>query len=275
MKRPNLKLILLAGLLGFGLTYAQSPELTITQKEEFLRKAKVGKTRTLSQGITQSLKASLSDGRITHDASIQDIDEFKTVFTSALGTEMNFKDTYKGNIAAYRLARLLNLEAMVPPSIERSYRGAAAAFTWWVDDVLMTEKERFFAKKLSPDPASWNNQMYIVRVFDQLIYNTDRNLGNLVIDKNWNLHMIDHTRAFRLHKKLREEQNLVRCDRVLFSSLQALDRNGLRQELAPYLSNSEIDALLARRDRIVKVFQDRAAGSGDAAVFYDYLPAGK
>jgi hypothetical protein len=29
--------------------------------------------------------------------------------------------------------------------------------------------------------------MYVCRVFDQLIYNTDRNLGNLVITKDWKL----------------------------------------------------------------------------------------
>jgi len=40
--------------------------------------------------------------------------------------------------------------------------------------------------------------MWVVRLFDQLIYNTDRNLGNLLIDKSWRLWMIDHTRAFKV-----------------------------------------------------------------------------
>jgi hypothetical protein len=33
-----------------------------------------------------------------------------------------------------------------------------------------------------------------MRAFDQLIYNTDRNLGNLLIDGDWRIWMIDHTR---------------------------------------------------------------------------------
>ena len=188
-------------------------------------------------------------------------------------TELNFKDTYKANIAAYRLGKMLGLGGMIPPSVERRVKGSTSAVTWWVDDVLMTEKERFFKKKNSPDPASWNRQMYIVRVFDQLIYNVDRNLGNIVIDKSWNLHMIDHTRAFRLHKKLKNQENLVRCDRKLFAALQALERGAMRRELKPLLSNQEIDAVLARRDRIVKLFEQKAAQKGKSAVFYDYLSA--
>ena len=271
MRRRSVGHSLLVGLFAFGLAKAESPALTSEQKEEFLQTAKVLKTRTLSEGVTQSLRASLSDRDFTHDASIQAIDENKNVFTSALGTELNFKDTYKANIAAYRLAKLLGLGDMVPPSIERSLDRSSAAFTWWVDDVLMTEKERYFTKKAPPDPDRWNRQMYLVRIFDELIFNTDRNLGNLVIDRKWNLHMIDHTRAFRLHKKLKNEKNLTRCDRKLFAALQVLDRTSLQQELTPYLDKGEIGAVLARRDLIVRLFEDLAAQKGDAAVFYDFL----
>ena len=221
------RLSIAAGLIGFGLTYAQP--LDLAQREEFLRTAKIGKTRTLSEGITGAQIGKLSDGKVTHDASIQSIDDYKNVYTTALGTELNFKDTYKGNVAAYRLAKLLGLENMVAVSVERRVGGKQAAVTWWVDDVLMTEKERFQKKKVPPDSEKWNSQMYIVRVFDQFIYNVDRNLGNLVIDKNWNLYMIDHTRAFRLHKKLQNEQNLVKCDRRLFAALQGLSREKVGQ----------------------------------------------
>ena len=36
-----------------------------------------------------------------------------------------------------------------------------------------------------------------MRVFDELIANTDRNQGNMLIDKQWKLWLIDHTRGFR------------------------------------------------------------------------------
>lgn len=248
-------------------------QISIEQQETFLSSAKIVSTRTLSEGITRSSRGTLSDGQLTHDASIQSIDEFKMTKVTTMGTEINFKDTYKANIAAYRLGKILGIAHMIPPSVYRKVKGDSSAVTWWVDDVLMTEKERFFAKTKPPDPDNWNQQMYVVRVFDQLIYNTDRNLGNLVIDESWGLHMIDHTRAFRTHKQLRNESYLLRCDRQLFEALQALDAATLQEELDRYLTDNEIEAILNRRDRIVKIFKEKAEERGESAVFYDLRPA--
>ena len=94
-------------------------------------------------GINNTRRATLSDGRITHDAHIQTVDISKTVFQPARGpAELNFKDTYRYNIAAYRLARLLGLNH-VPVSVERRLGRDLAAVTWWVDDVLMDEGAQF------------------------------------------------------------------------------------------------------------------------------------
>ena len=250
--------------------WPEAPKLTFQQKEHFLRTAKVLRVRTLGEGITQSKRATLSDGKLTHDAQIQTIDEYKNVFQSATGVELNFQDSYKFNIAAYRLSRILGLD-MIPPSVERRYRGTSGAFTWWLDDVLMTEKARYLKKIDPPDPDRWNRQIYIVRVFDQLIYNMDRNLGNLIITKSWNLKMIDHTRSFRLHKTLKNKKDLVRCDRQLLVALKKLNQETLMKRLRPYLTKGQIKALLARRDRIVKLFEAKIAKHGEATVLYDFL----
>jgi hypothetical protein len=224
---------------------------------EFLRAASVQRSREMSQGITGSVHATLSDGKLTHDAHIQSVDIYKTSFQTMMGTELNFKDSYKFNVAGYRLAKMLGIGHMVPVSVERSWKGSAAAYSWWVDDTLMMEGERLKKKITPPKPLHWNNQMFIVRVFDQLIYNTDRNVGNLVIDKNWNLHMIDHTRAFRLQKDLREPANLARCERGLLAKLKQLNQADLKREMAGYLTEAEIDGLLARRDKIVAFFDSK------------------
>lgn len=263
---------ILAAVVVLGAAAGQTPKLSLEEKEHFLRTAEIGRTRGLSEGITDAARATLSDGTLTHDAQIQDIDEFKKIFTSALGTEFNFRDSYRYNIAAYRLSRILDVN-MIPPSVERRVRGKTAAVTWWTDDVLMTEKQRYLSKKEPPSQDRWNRQVYIVRVFDQLIYNNDRNLGNLLITKNWDLWMIDHTRAFRLHKDLKDSQGLTRCERRLLKSLRALDRATLQAELKPFLTNGEINAMLVRRDKIVQIFDDRVARLGEIAVLYDSLPA--
>ena len=50
----------------------------------------------------------------------------------------------------------------------------------------------------------WNAQLHILRVFDELIANTDRNQGNMLIDSRWKLWLIDHSRAFRTSSDLQQ-----------------------------------------------------------------------
>jgi len=235
---------------------AADTQLTRAQKEEFLLNAKVVKAQNAAKGITDTQRATLTDGTLTHDASIQTHDEFQAKAELPSGTEFNFKDTWMFNLAAYKLDRLLGLN-MIPVTVERRYEGKSGSFTWWVDDVTMDEGERTKKKAEAPDSDNWNDQMHIVRVFDQLIYNEDRNLGNLLIDKSWQIWMIDHTRAFRTLPNLREPKNLARCDRDLLAKLKQLNTETLTKELGKYLRPLEIKGLLARRDRIVKAFADK------------------
>lgn len=48
--------------------------------------------------------------------------------------------------------------------------------------------------------------IHILRVFDELIQNRDRNAGNVLWTKDWTMWMIDHPRAFRTgHELLRPD----------------------------------------------------------------------
>jgi hypothetical protein len=234
------------------------PALTLEQKEAFLQKAKIIRTRAAGKGVTNTIQATLSDGTLTHDASIQTIDEYKTEFKSNRGTEFNFRDTWRYNVAAYRLDQMLELN-MIPPSIERNYQNKPGAFTWWVDDVLMDEGKRLKDKVTAPDASLWNEQMWHVRLFDQLIHNVDRNLGNLVIDKNWTIWMIDHSRAFRLFDKIKTPGNLAKVDRKVYEKLKALDQDGLKKVMGDYLTGPEIRTMLQRRDHIVSLIDKMGA----------------
>jgi hypothetical protein len=130
------------------------------------------------------------------------------------------------------------------------------------------ESDRQKKKLSSPDGDAWNLEMYVVRVFDQLIYNQDRNLTNLMIDPDWHIWMIDHTRAFRLYATLKEKKNLVKCDRKLLAQLRTLDTQKLNT-LKPYVNDNEIKGLLKRRDVIVKFFDDEVKAKGEEAILYD------
>ena len=172
------------------------------EQEAFLRSAPIRKVRGVKAGVTGTQRAALSAARIAHDASIQTIDESKPTFQSARRTELNFRDFWGYNVAAYRLGVMLGLDN-IPVSVARRFNSRPAAFTWWVDEVLMDERARVAQGVTPPAPASWTAQIHVMRVFDELIANTDRNQGNMLIDRDWKLWLIDHSRAFRLHETLR------------------------------------------------------------------------
>jgi hypothetical protein len=247
--------------------------LTDVEKEAFLAEGIVVRSRGVGTGITGSLRATLRKDGLEHDVHIQSIDE--TSATKKLGsgtTEIDFRDTYRNNVAAYRLDRLLGL-GLVPVTVVRHFERKNAAFTWWVDDVLMTELDRRDKKTPAPDPLAWNRQMYVVRIFDQLIYNFDRNLGNLLVDSGWNLWMIDHTRAFKIFKNVKDPVNLgTRCPRTLLLALRALDRPTLATAMKGLLVEGQINAILSRRDFIVEYFDARMKELGENEVLYDLPP---
>ena len=246
-----------------------SPQLTPSEMEAFLLQAKIVDIREAGGGVTGSQRATLTDGVFTHDAHIQSVDIAKSVFKAGQYTELNFKDTYRFNIAGYRLARLLGIN-VVPMSVERTVNGNIAAVTWWVDDVQMDEKERLKRKTMGPKPIRTSNQLQLMHIWDELIQNRDRNQGNIVWTHDWTMWLIDHTRAFRLGDELQKPEELRRIDRGLLARLKALTEDSVAKAVADSLHESEQEAVLQRRDRIVKLFEERAAKIGDAAVYVDF-----
>lgn len=231
------------------------------QIEDFLLHAKVIKTHSASKGITASVRATLSDGKLTHDAQIQTIDEHMQQFQGSGGTvEFDFRDSWSFNVAGYRVDRLIGMN-MVPVSVDRRWNYKDAAFTWWIDDVMMDEEARLKKKQEPPNIAAWNQQMQMMRTFDELIANVDRNLGNLLITGDWRLWPIDHTRAFRNNHELKKPANVTHADRAVIERMKALDKETLRKATGKYLTTFQIDALLARRDAIVKRLNDLGPSS--------------
>ena len=194
MRTRSHRYVLSAILLAFPFTVLHAAdELTPQQKEEFLSKAKIKQSKEARKGTTGTSRVTLTDGTFTHDASVQTIDESKQLFLNEVG----FKDSYKFNIAGWKVARLVGIEDMVPPSVKRNYEGKPAAYTWWIDNVMMEEDERRAKNVQPPDTNAWNQENNVMQVFDQLIYNVDRNQTNMMIDHGWHLWLIDHSRSFR------------------------------------------------------------------------------
>ena len=247
------------------------PEYSRDEMEDLLSKGRITARKNSAKGVTDAFRVTLSDGQRTHDAQVQNVDIFRAVFeVTPKYTEFNFRDTYRYNIAAYRLAQLVGLHN-VPMSVPRLVDAKRSAVTWWVDDVAMDEGGRLKLSprdRLGPNPSRTAAYIHILRVFDELIQNRDRNAGNLLWTKDWTMWMIDHTRAFRTDPELRGPKLLERCERELFAGLRGLTREELTKAVGDNLMQQEVDAVLARRDRIVKLFEDKIAQGSEAAVLY-------
>jgi hypothetical protein len=119
------------------------------------------------------------------------------------------------------------------------------------------------------DPERTSTQMYVMRAFDELIQNVDRNKGNLIWTKDWTLWLIDHTRAFRLNKQLQKRDDLIRIDRAVLARLRDLDPKRVREVVGDSLTGDELEAVLARRTALVRHYDERIVLAGEAAVLFD------
>ncbi|MGD0922726.1 MAG: hypothetical protein ABSA70_13315 [Terriglobia bacterium] len=249
-------------------TPATEPNLTEEQKREFLLHGKVVNRKEIGKGVTHPWRLTLSDGTLTHDAAFQSIDERKNSVQFAGGpSEVGFRDSYHYNIAAYELARLLGLDDMVPVTVERKWKGESGALSWWVP-WKWDEEMRRKLNLMPPNMKAWAEQTAKVDVFAKLIYDTDRNAGNVLITEDWKIWLIDFTRAFRLHTDLPKPEQLQRCERNLLEKLRQLNEKELLARTDPHLTKGEVAALLARRDRILERFQQRIAEWGENVVLY-------
>jgi len=247
---------------------SDQPALSKEQIKQFLLTAEVVRVKPASKGTSNSSRLTLSDGKLTHDAHFEEIDEHKSfVRFETGGTETNFVDSYKYNIAAYQLAELVGLDDLLPVYVERKWKGKVGSLGWWLP-VMMDDQERYLRNIQPPNQDEWNRQIYKVLVFNQLVYDTDANLTNILIGNDWKIWRIDFTRAFRPQTDLQAPKNLVRCDRQLLTKLKALDGNELVAKTKGFLTKPEADAVMARRDKIVAHFQELITEKGEDAVLY-------
>src|SRR5713226_1424575 len=90
---------------------ADEPDFTEEQKIDFMQHAKVIASKPEKNGKSSASHLTLSDGKVTHDASFEPIDERKAQGPGpGGGTELNFKDYWGYDIAGYRVVKLLGMD---------------------------------------------------------------------------------------------------------------------------------------------------------------------
>ena len=248
---------------------SDKPALGRDADEMFLRAAEVVSMKPIGTGITKPMKVTLRDGGTTRHAVWKTVNDMKQgVFKGDNGGfQQGFRDSYKNEVAAYEMDKLLDL-GLVPPTVEREIDGKRGSLQLWIEESF-TELDRLENAILPDDYLSWTYQMHDLRLLNQLIYNSDTdNARNLLYDESLKVYAIDNSRSFLRFPYLEDEEGLKRFSRAVLKRLRALDRADLEAALGEWIPDDEIKAVLARRDQILEAASTRTALHGEETVLF-------
>ena len=230
------------------------------QVEAFLKSAEVVRLEPIGIGVTSPDWMYLAPGGLVERGVWKNLPP---------GIYQGYYESYKAEIAAYELDRLLGLQ-MVPPKVEKRVEGDLGMASMEVKDAPTVSARGGFPTPPPAQRAWWTVQMIRAKMFDNLINNQDPNEGNWMVDSAWNIILIDHSRA--LARGTEMQHVLVQVDRDLWDRMKALDEVALTAGLGDWLGEGEIRSILERRDvmeaEIGKLVE--AAERGERDVFTRY-----
>ena len=238
--------------------------------EEFLAASEVARSKTRREGVNKYKKVVLEkDGVWANSIFRWENVVMRPEFnTTSLGVKnRHFRDSYESELAAYKVNEILGLNN-IPPTVYREVEGRSGSVQLWMEKTTKEVDRRKKGTK-PPDVTSWNRQSHDMRVFDNLINNIDRNQNNILIDKDWNLWLIDHTRSFAMDESLPTPEKVSRCSRSLYNALKQMDKDVVKEALSSILREEEVGAFFMRHEILIKLLEDRVAEMGESKVFYD------
>ena len=181
------------------------------------------------------------------------------------GRQRGFWESYQAEIATYEIDKLIGL-GMTPPTVERRIKGNKGSLQFWVNDC---ELYRDVVAK-TPNTPSWSQQLSRMKMLDVLINNDDRNAQNFLVDPDFHIILIDHSRAFISGKKMINNPKKLpnQFDRKLVEALKGLDRDTLDAHLKLYLNGGQIKDVLERRDFLLEHLDKLIQERGEARVLF-------
>ena len=220
--------------------------LTDDEILEFLRSAEIVERETINIGINGIDRLTLEQDGIRLRAGFRQVDRRER--DQRVGDEfyLVFRDSYFFEPAAYQLARLLGIPS-VPPAVLRRINGVDGSVQVWVEELFDKDDDT-----RSPDALGWARQLWTMKFFDALIYNVDRNPGNLKVDHHYHLWMIDHTRAFQRKSSPFQPQYANHVSAEVWERLQSLQREDFEAAFSGLLETAEIKFFMDRRAAIIE-----------------------
>jgi hypothetical protein len=225
--------------------------------EDVLKNGEVASVKELGRGANEPKKLTLTkDGHTLHGL-------WKPI---ERGKKEWAWESYQAEVAAYELDKMLGL-GMVPPTVVREHEGQSGSLQLWVDNAKLYEDVQ---NQAPSDPARWARHLSRMNVFDNLISNWDRGPRNFLVDSNWSIILIDHSQAFLSTKDLspNPEQLPERFDRRLVQELRSLEPDYVRIRFGRLLLDSQINAILARRDALLMRLKKLIVDRGEDAVIF-------
>jgi hypothetical protein len=242
--------------------------------QDAMRSARVVSRESIGQGVSGTEELLLEKDETLFHAAFRTVD--RRVRQPPPGPARRgtvLRDSAIFECAAYELSQLLGM-GRVPPVVERRIGTQDGTVQIWLEETHSEFELREQEGLRPPDLDRWDQQRQIMYAFDSLIANFDRNQGNVMLDRSWNMWFIDHTRAFKQSSELRNLDRLTQCEHGFWNALRGLDEDMLRQRLEPYLGGRQISNLLTRRTRLIRHFQALIDEHGEDAVLFDLPPPG-
>jgi hypothetical protein len=191
---------------------------------------------------------------------------FKAVFKPIKrGRQGGAWESWEAEVVAYKLDQMLGLD-MVPPTVARNIKGKKGSVQLWVNDCKLYQD----VSASVPGTMEWSHQLTRMKMFDNLILNTDRNARNFMVDPEYHIVLIDHSRAFQTKKDLPKNPTKLpyQFDRELIEKMKALDQDVLKTEFKGLMMGGQIKAILARRDKLVEYMEKQIAEKGEENVIF-------
>ncbi|GAA5218680.1 metallophosphoesterase [Corallincola platygyrae] len=227
---------------------------TYDQWEQRLNKAEVVSTEEVGEGVTKPLKVTLKDKQ----------GEFYAIFKHEdtrprrRNHHHQLSDSYRFEIAAYALARALDL-TQIPPTVERKVNGRDGSLQLWIKDTF-NESRRLKEGLYPAENCILSYQHSLMNLFDILIHNDDRTRANILYQqKSWNLWWIDQSRTFRTFSRPPEylAQAKLLYSPILHQRLKSLNRQDIQRAVGRWLDSDQLRGINKRREYLLKQWENR------------------